>query len=235
MSFISMEDVGITAVSHSRMKTHEGCPRKAKYKFIDKLKEPGNDAMNRGLEIHKQLEGWMVNGLKPKGGDYSDGVDIPRTGIYNRIRKDVARLKLGGYSLQPELQAAYDKDWEPCSWFGPQAWMRVVYDYVATHGTHHVLADYKTGKVYEDHDQQADLYALSAFKSGATAVDVVFYYIDQNTVQPYTYDPDELPALEEQVLARAEAVTSDRLYPTNFSWRCEYCHFRRENGGPCAH
>lgn len=234
MSFISVEDIGITAVSHSRMKTHESCPRKAKYKFIDRLKEPGNEAMERGLKLHKELENWMKN-----------GTPIPRTPIYNKIREHISDFYNCGesatnpvkYIVKAEQQAAFDKDWNPCDWFAANAWMRVVYDYSAWSpcGTHATLGDYKTGKIYDDHDQQADLYALSAFKSGAKRVDVYFYYLDQNVVQPYHYEERELPSLEAAVAERADKVTSDRVFPTNPSWRCRYCHFRRENGGPCAH
>lgn len=66
--FISVKDIGIQAVSHSRMKTHEGCPRKAMFKFIDKLKEPPNDAMERGLAMHQELENWL---LAVKGEKYA--------------------------------------------------------------------------------------------------------------------------------------------------------------------
>ena len=115
--------------------------------------------------------------------------------------------------------------------------MRVVFDFIGTSpdGNHMLLGDYKTGKVYDDHDLQADLYAVAGYIMGAASVDVKFYYIDQDMVQLYTYDREELEALTEVVEARALKVTSDRTYATNPSWKCKYCHFRKENGGPCVH
>jgi CRISPR/Cas system-associated exonuclease Cas4 (RecB family) len=238
MSFISAEDIGIQAVSHSRMKTHESCPRKAKYKFIDKLKEPGSPAMDRGLEIHKGLEEWCKFMLGREH-DIDASTKIPSNGVYRTIREDLRALNKGQdkYKVEPELQVAFNKDWKIVDWFAPDTWMRVVFDFVAVSqcGNHMVLGDYKTGKVYDDHDDQADLYAVAGYYMGAASVDVKFYYVDQNTIQPYEYDRDELEALVAEIEARAEKVTSDRIFPTNPSWRCKYCHFRAENGGPCPH
>ena len=234
MSFIDVKDLGIRAVSHSRMKTHEGCPRKAMYKFIDKLQEPGNDAMNRGLEVHKELENWLlcVNGKK-----YEGTGTAPRGKVYDVIRGDVSDYSRYRYEVNPEQQVAFDKEWNVCDWFGANAWMRVVFDLAATSPckNHIFIGDYKTGKVYDDHDQQADLYAVAGYQMGAASVDVAFYYIDQNQVQRYTYDRDELEQLVSVVEARAAQVTEDRIFATNPSWRCKYCHFRKENGGPCVH
>ena len=241
MSFISVEDIGIQAVSHSRMKTHEGCARKAKYKFIDRLKEPSNEAMERGLQKHKELEHWVNTMAGHAVHEDYDGSKI-RGGIYDTIREHYAQDLLGKrqaehYKVSAEMQVAFNREWEVCDWFGPQTWMRVVFDLVGISpcGNHIVLYDWKTGKIYPDHDEQADLYAVAGYYMGAASVDVKFFYLDQNTVQPYNYDRDELESLVEKVEARAKAVTSDRIYATNPSWRCQYCHFRAENGGPCPH
>ena len=50
----------IYALSNSRINTYDpdqgGCPKKAYYKFILKLKEPENDAMARGQRLHKMQQ-----------------------------------------------------------------------------------------------------------------------------------------------------------------------------------
>mgnify|MGYP003643187511 CR=1 FL=1 len=238
-SFIDMKDIGIQAVSHSRMKTHEGCPRKAMYKFVEKIKEPGNDAMNRGLEVHSGYEHWLLKHTgKPTDG--KDGM-LPVFPISSVIEKDVKEYwdlpRAERYDIQAEQQVAFDKDWNVTSWFGPDAWMRVVFDsaFTSPNKEHIVLNDYKTGKVYDDHDDQAELYAVAGRKMGAKKVNVKFYYMDQNTVQPYKFDENELDALVDKIEARALKVTSDRLFPTKPSWKCKWCFFSKQKGGKCAH
>jgi CRISPR/Cas system-associated exonuclease Cas4 (RecB family) len=232
MTFIKMEDIGIQALSHSRMKTHEQCPRKAKYKFIDKLKEPSNEAMERGSTIHKELENWMIE-LLDKG---ESDVPIPSTGAYAAVQARVKELVEEGYSISPESQVAFTREWEPCDWFAPNTWMRVVYDFVAVGPDHVVVADYKTGKVYDDHEEQAKLYAMGCFhEHDVSSVEVVFYYLDQSSMQVYNYTRDDIYLLNVGILERANRVNMDRLFPTNPSYKCRWCHFRKENGGPCAH
>jgi CRISPR/Cas system-associated exonuclease Cas4 (RecB family) len=223
VSFIKMEDIGIQQLSHSRMKTHEQCPRKARYKFIDKLKEPSSEAMDRGSRVHKELEDWLAGEL----GTLRSEVQVPTTGVYAAIRSKVAELIADGYDVSPERQAAFTVDWEPCPWFGPQVFMRVVYDWEAVKDQHAVLCDYKTGKMYDDHEQQAKLYALGAFKEHkVNAVEVVFYYIDQCMMKVFKYTRDDEFGLQAGVMERANRVRMDRLFPTNPSWKCKYCHFR---------
>ena len=62
MSFASKIVRKITSWSFSRWNVYEECPAKAKYKFIDKLKEPGSAAMDRGTALHKQCEDFLKKG-----------------------------------------------------------------------------------------------------------------------------------------------------------------------------
>jgi RecB family exonuclease len=49
----------ITSWSFTRYNTYSQCPAKAKFKFIDKLKEPDSPQMQRGTDIHKLAENYV--------------------------------------------------------------------------------------------------------------------------------------------------------------------------------
>ena len=49
----------ITSWSFSRYAEYKKCPLAAKFKFIDKIQEPPNDAMARGAAIHKLAEDYI--------------------------------------------------------------------------------------------------------------------------------------------------------------------------------
>ena len=53
----------ITSWSFSRYSVYILCALKAKFAFVDKIKEPGNDAMARGDAIHKQAEAYLKGTL----------------------------------------------------------------------------------------------------------------------------------------------------------------------------
>ena len=45
--------------SYSRLTTYEGCPKKAYYSSVKKIREPGNKYMERGKEVHKNCENYI--------------------------------------------------------------------------------------------------------------------------------------------------------------------------------
>ena len=49
----------LTSWSFSRYQDYKSCPAKAKYKHIDKLKEPPSPAMERGAAIHNLCEQYV--------------------------------------------------------------------------------------------------------------------------------------------------------------------------------
>ena len=59
MSFDKLTEKKIKAWSFSRYDTYKQCPFKAKLRYIDKLKEPKSEAMERGSDIHKLCEDYI--------------------------------------------------------------------------------------------------------------------------------------------------------------------------------
>ena len=53
----------ITSWSFSRYNVYQLCPLKAKLQFIDKIKEPPNDAMQRGADVHDACEAYIKGKL----------------------------------------------------------------------------------------------------------------------------------------------------------------------------
>lgn len=219
----------IQQLSHSRMKTWEQCPRKAKYKFIDKLKEPGSEAMDRGLAVHKQIEEWIKGGC-------ADKCPPAAAGRGRSIMGYISQANANGADIHTELQVAVNADWKRTEWFGHDVYQRVVYDLLIIHEDYAMVADHKTGKVYDDHEQQMELYAASVMSIyGVDEVECVIFYLDQNHTQSCKYDSSNLDALKRRVDDRARVIMSDRTFATNPSYKCRWCHFRKENGGPCPH
>ena len=54
----------ITSWSFSRYSTYKQCPLKLKLSAIDRIREPGNEAMARGEAIHKLAEKYIKGELR---------------------------------------------------------------------------------------------------------------------------------------------------------------------------
>ena len=53
----------ISRWSHSRLSTYESCPKKAYYRYVEKLTEEQHPAAERGVRIHdlaEKIEKWSV-------------------------------------------------------------------------------------------------------------------------------------------------------------------------------
>lgn len=216
----------ITAWSYSRWQCYEECPRKAKYKFIDKLKEPGSAAMDRGTAIHKMAE------------DYITGKTSKLATELKLFQHELAYLKKAG--AQCEQEWAFTSAWQPTGWFDNDAWWRVKTDVCLelTPGEF-TVQDHKTGKYNDSHHLQLDAYGLAAFLKypHAETVYSVINYLDigPNAELPTekAYDRKQLPALKKDWIKRTKPMLSDTTFAPRPGNYCRWCHFRKGNGGPC--
>jgi hypothetical protein len=200
------------------------CPALAKYKHVDKLKEPDNPYMAGGAQAHKESEEYTLGKLKK----------LPER--LKRFSKEFAALKKAKAVV--EVQWCFDKNWEPTSWFGPTAWCRIKVDAHTLKGTEVHIVDHKTGKEHEpDHGWQRDLYALGAFLTYPYATKVVaeHWYLDAGVARggDVVYTPADIPRLKKEWVDRTTSMLSDKRFAPRPGRHCGWCFFSSAKGGPC--
>jgi hypothetical protein len=238
----------ITSWSYSRLRDWLSCGFYAKCKFIDKMKEPGNKAMQRGGDIHKDAQ------------KYVEAKTQPRI-ISDELRCFEAEFKmLRKVKALCESEWAFTKLWAPTGWFDEDCWLRVKMDVHWLDAKANVLhvVDHKTGKVAhpEKYKDQEELYALGGLLQypDADGVWVKFWYLDAGVVGSSAGNSDEppkgksaadcelgayYPRSEVERLkkkwARAVApMMKDTVFrPRPEQRKCEYCPFSKKKGGPC--
>lgn len=216
----------IAAWSYSRYNTYKQCPGKAKILYVDKLKEPGSEAMERGKQMHTDMEHFLKGYL-----------EMPPF-VKKRLKPYYEDLK----SKKPatELQVAFNSNWEPVEWFGSDAWARImidalVYDKEAEEVT---IIDHKTGKIRDgEYEEQLELYALTAFlmfpKAKTAKTELAF--IDQDLVLPAsTYAAEDKDMLLARWVDRTNVMLNDTTFEYTPNQYCNWCHFRKNNGGVCT-
>jgi CRISPR/Cas system-associated exonuclease Cas4 (RecB family) len=225
----------LTAWSFSRWKDYCKCPFLAKCKHVDKLKEPENEHLLRGSEVHSQAEDYVKGKLHK----------LPKAlQVFSAEFKATKKAK-----ALTEQEWAFDDQWRKVDWFSKQAWLRVKVDafYLITEKTGSsgqgrfavttvVIIDYKTGKEREEeHAEQRSLYALAAMLMypDASRVVVQHQYLDSGAIAEETYTADTVEGLKQLWLKRTRIMLLDTRYKPNPGKHCGWCHFRKENGGPC--
>src|ERR1039458_6929865 len=184
----------ITAWSFSRKADYDKCPLLAKFKHVDRLKEPANVYMEKGTRVHEDAALYV-----------QAKVQAPVLPIaLTRFKEEFIQLRREHPIC--EQQWAFDRQWLSCSWFGPEAWLRIVMDahYLKTvkqktqRRTSVVVIDYKTGKLHPEHEQQRSLYALGAMLMypDAEEVAVQHWYLDAGELQASVFPAAALEGLK---------------------------------------
>ena len=244
----------ITSWSYSRYATYEECPRKARYKFIDRLKEPGSKAMDRGSDIHLLAE-HAVKGTAPLPTDLKSFAPVEKTRAVQQLKKKQLPEHLVNFQeefdavrkikgVQAELELAFTVDWDPCGWRDwDRAWVRVKIDLLLPPTTKEPVVeviDHKTGRPRDGYEEQLELSAVAGLLRypQAEAARARNWYLDHGVIAPD--DPDkgvfprkQLPKLQKLWVQRTKPMLSDTVFAPNPGPACRWCHFRKSNGGPC--
>lgn len=227
----------INSWSFSRFSTYRKCPQLAKYKFVDKLYEPGSPAMDRGSAIHKLAEDYIT-----KGGVFPEEYTKVKE-ILLGLRKSFLR---NPHAVAVEQSWSFRKDWSETTWNDwNECWLRIKVDaakFVAP--TRLVVIDWKTGKfraddVAEYHDQ-LQLYALGGFLKYPEVTQIIaqLVYVDEGFSYPKIgtlFHRRQTKELQAAWVVSTKSMLTDRMFPPTPSRACIWCHFRRSNGGPCKY
>jgi putative RecB family exonuclease len=235
----------LTAWSYSRFSDYRKCPLMARYKHIDKIKEPDNEHQARGTIIHKEAELWSTGKtsatVKVAGAERI--VKVSKTKIPKSLecfKAEFAHLRKIKRSLATEQQVGFDAKWELTEWFDsdarekglPLPVIRVTMDcryvYDGDHGRTMKIIDYKTGQVREENKEQLSLYGAAGFVLDSTidAVEAELWYLDQGHLEPLVYKrADDADRLREEWDKKTKKMLTDVQFRPTPSNMCTFCWF----------
>jgi hypothetical protein len=211
-----------TAWSYSRLAVYRECPFKACKKFLDKLPEPEGPALAKGTAMHKTCESFLKGEVKA----------LPE--MLKPFRNEVKDIKK--FLVGTELQWAFSQDWKPTGWFDKNCWLRIVVDAASQPKPDLLLIDdWKSGRIYEDKQDQLDLYDLGGLllNPEVKLVKSRFIYIDQGVIKENQLDRKDI----EKAKTHWRKETIKMMLDTTFAPRpgdyCRFCYLRKSAGGPC--
>lgn len=208
--------------SLSSLGTYERCGFKYKLKYVEKIPEVRSSHANRGVDNHLIVEGFLKGTI----------TDLPpELSFYNTFFEG-----LKTYEIYPEHRISLRRDWTPTSWGAEDSWYRGVLDLKLQKTPEEaVVYDWKTGKIYADHDDQKSIYSLAVLAEQPTVrqVRAVHVYLDRNEHREKTFHRDEMHELRNFWEGRVQRLEQDPQYIPNPGFYCRYCSYSRERGGPC--
>jgi hypothetical protein len=216
----------ITAWSFSRLGVYEQCPFKFKLVYVDGLKEPGSAAMDRGKAIHAEGEAYLKN------------ADAALPDSYKLLAVEMEELRAS--KALSELEITFTADWGPTGWFDDNAWLRIKIDALLEKDGKVQIIDFKTGKNRGGYEDQLELYALAALimYPDAKEISAELWFLDSGEIigtSHGAYSHTDVNDLKKKWLQRSNKMFIDTLWSPRANQYCRWCHFRKENNGPCQY
>ena len=214
--------------SYSALGKFEKCPQSWSYQKINRLPDPSSPAMKRGNKIHARLEHAVRTGEVP---------DI-QTFKLARYIKDLRKR-----APHVEEMWVFDKNWRFLGVGGNNKWYDDAWLYAKldvylppTQKMPPRVIDWKTGRIYPEHESQAHLYALAALsreQRDFPVVEVDMVYADQKEVHHMEIKTKDAVDQREEWTARANVLMTATEFPRKPGKHCDWCSFSQRKGGPC--
>jgi CRISPR/Cas system-associated exonuclease Cas4 (RecB family) len=224
----------ITSWSFSRLAEYLSCPYKAKLKFVDKLKEPESPAFAHGTAVHKGIEIRIMN--------LTQKIGYPTASIAQAIIAEASQAYKAGTG-KVEESWNFKKDWTETEWNDWNGcFLRVKIDFFNKVNNVAEVIDWKTGKyreyTVEDYKMQLKLYALATFKKypEVDRVEAKLVFVEgDGHIEAMTFERDQLVVLLAYFGGMVDTMVKDKTFEPKASWKCKWCHWRKENGGSCKY
>jgi CRISPR/Cas system-associated exonuclease Cas4 (RecB family) len=214
-------------VSYSGMSLYGQCPSAFNRRYILREKTAGegkvSEAMLRGTRVHKAVENFLL-GVED---------DIPEEaesfrGLFYALRDE--------REAKPEERFCFTDDWEATT-FGDKenGKVRGMLDIIYEHeGTCYVF-EIKTGKIYEDHSKQRNLYALAGLLlyPDTHTVRCANLYLDGALEKAIEMPRRRVGSYKRYFDEKINACQPPQEYKATPSWRCRWCEYNVEKGGTC--
>lgn len=212
-----------TTWSYSALDTYRLCPLRAKFRYIDKLPDPGNKYSQRGNEIHDQLEGVV------KRGEPVPDVAVHFAPLLEQMQQTDTIC---------EKMFMFDGNWQPTD-DRSRVWLYVKQDLVVVGDEYVLTVDYKTGKKFGNevkHMAQKTLYSIAAKQlwPGREEYIAEMWYIDQKDLTSRSFTPAFLDQARARLDAEVEKMFADRTFrPRPNIQSCKYCPYGPRGSGHC--
>ena len=228
--------------SYSKMATHQQCPAKFKFKYIDKIpvEKLPHKHLDKGKFIHLLLEhnGDLTKVKQEREfkeilehkiltkDDFKEYLQTYKKFINSKIGQAITSRK----ELVKELPVGLTPELEMTDYDAEDAILRGYIDaaYVDEKTDTLLLVDWKTGKVPEDTNfQQLMFYGISLFsKMPYDKIVIMYAYIEHNKVKKTVLSRADLPKYKKALNQLIEKIESDTVFEKNESALCQFCDFQ---------
>lgn len=203
------------AWSYSALTTYELCPKKYWHLYVMRdVKDADNQASADGKAIHSAMYQRVVKG-KP----------LPLN--LRHYEKTAAKFAAANGEKHGEMKLALNRKFEPCDYFAPDVYVRVVIDLAIVQGKTAIVVDWKTGKVKDDPTQMAlNAAVLARWMPEITTFKTLFVWLQSSNITPKDYTVASFTPVWTDLLPRVGKIEEARkttTFPAKEGRLCGWC------------
>ncbi len=216
--------------SYSSLATYKQCPAKYEYAYITKPEVPGippGPALERGSLVHDSIEAFL-NGTN----------EFLHPDIHKNYGQFMFGIREAGGDIRPEWKWGITWEFKPCAYDAPDCMFHGFIDLLVVPNKGEVinLYEWKTGKVYIDpHIDQIHKYSVAVLSHfpDHPSVDAMVTWLDQVDYKKVPYPQTMMFEYKPMLRSEIGTVADATRFPTMPGWKCKWCKFSKQNGGPC--
>jgi|GEM_PF-4818372 RecB family exonuclease len=230
-------------LSYSRLHTFEECPLQYKLKHLDKVPEPPADPLILGAAGHEFFEAYGKHCLAAKVETDLASYERIAKEVLQNLKRPLPGHLLEGYSeicskfveqeildaatlVGIELDIAFDKNWNKCSFFGKTAAFRGKIDRLYKDEDQATVRDYKTG-YGEGNPFQMRIYAACTMQMmpEVQKVNTEFSYVNSGHTAVKEFERRDLPKLVDEIEEKCARVSEEKKFNATPGTACQYCPY----------
>lgn len=209
--------------SYSKISTYQGCPRKFKLQYIDKLPEVPSDALEIGSEVHEWIKNYTQHcqdaGLQTDL-EFLRSVNA-RPEVMELLERfaDTHMFAPGNYTFEE----MWKMDFEGYTWWA-------VVDLLEDRGETVIITDYKTDRAIRsqadiESDLQLKIYAERASEKVPEAQEFIcrIDFVRFGVIREVTYMREDIPKIKREMLSAVERIESDEEFKARPGAMCAWC------------
>lgn len=208
--------------SASRLKTYESCAAKYSYRYVEKRPQgESSPQAARGSNIHAAIEAAVKS-----------GGDIPEEAGH-LVSTYLRGLRFSKAVALSEFDLKLDRQWKQV--IAGDYWYHGILDLLVLDDTKANVDDWKTGKMYKEHDDDKELYAIAVMSAYEHVEEVLtqYHYIDQGKMVPKVFYRHHVEPAKERWTRRVLKMENESDFIPSPGYLCRYCPYSKAKGGPC--
>jgi hypothetical protein len=156
-----------------------------------------------------------------------DGKALPLN--LRHYEKAAAKFAIVAGEKHGEMKLALTRQFEPCDYFAPNVYVRVVIDLAVIQAKPGIaiVVDWKTGKVKDDPTQMAlNAAVLSRWMPEIKLFKTIFVWLQSSNLTPKNYVPGDFLAVWNNLLPRVQKIEEARkttTFPAKEGPLCGWC------------